>query len=222
MIKCNVTLNGIISRGAAIHTNNEGKKQLGFTVTVVLPGKTGNKPMEVSVRKDGTAAETARFVIGTRIGIEGMLTFRKRNDNLYLNLQADKVNFNPDNDKDSLEGTLEFRGTIGKQVEEKTDRKGCKYLTFSGFSTEKSGDDFAYTWVRFIRFSAEREPFLNAKAKIQAKGRLELSVFLERLGISCRVEEICEWVKEPYSNPSGESGSMDDANYNKSSNSEHS
>ena len=222
MIKCNVTLNGIVCRGAAIHTNNEGRKQLGFMVTVAIPGKTGNKQVEVSVRKDETEIETTQFVIGTRVEIEGRLTFRKRNDNLYLNLQADKVNFNPDNDKDTLEGTLEFRGTIGKKVEEKTDRKGNKYLTFSGFSTEKSGDDFAYTWVRFIRFSAKRESFLNAKAKIQAKGKLELSIFLERLGISCRVEEICEWVKESYSNPFGESGSMDDANYNKSSNSEHS
>ena len=95
-------------------------------------------------------------------------------------------------------------GRPAKQVEEKTDKKGGKYLVFSAFSTEKDGEAFAFTWVRFIRFSTEREAFLAPKAGITAKGKLELSAYLDKLNIACRVEELAEWVKKEY-NPQTQS-----------------
>ena len=138
--------------------------------------------------------------MGTKVEMRGTLTFRKRSDNLYLNFHADAVDFTPASDKDNIEGNIEFRGTIGKQVEEKTDKKGGKYLVFSAFSTEKDGDAFAFTWVCFIRFSAEREAFLVPKTGITAKGKLELSAYLDKLNIACRVEELAEWVKKEHNN----------------------
>ena len=85
-------------------------------------------------------------------------------------------------------------------MEEKTDKKGGKYLVFSAFSTEKDGDAFAFTWVRFSRFSAERETFLVPKTGITAKGKLELSAYLDKLNIACRVEEVAEWGKKEHNN----------------------
>ncbi len=192
MIKSNVTLNGVITQGASVRSGNEGDKYLGFTVKTTIPGKTGNKDIEVSVSKDGTEADIPMFAVGSRIEIVGVLTFRKRGDSLYLNLRASSVNFSPTSVKNSIEGTMEFTGTIGKTVEEKTDKKGNSYLTFSAFSTEKVGEDFVYTWVRFLKFSAEKEAFLTGKAKIHAKGKMELSVYYDTIGISCVVSEICE------------------------------
>ena len=87
-----------------------------------------------------------------------------------------------------------------RPTSEKTDKKGGKYLVFSAFSTEKDGDAFAFTWVRFIRFSAEREAFLVPKTGITAKGKLELSAYLDKLNIACRVEELAEWVKKEHNN----------------------
>ena len=187
MIKCNVTINGTVSRTATVRTNSEGQTFICFAVKATIPAKSGaGKQVEISVSK------------GTRMEMQGVLTFRKRGDNLYLNFHADTVDFAPASGKDSIVGHIEFRGTIGKQVEEKTDKKGGKYLVFSAFSTEKDGEAFAFTWVRFIRFSTEREAFLAPKAGITAKGKLELSAYLDKLNIACRVEELAEWVKKEY------------------------
>jgi len=79
-------------------------------------------------------------------------------------------------------------------VECKQDKKGNPYIVFSAFSTEKNGDSFNYTWVRFIRFSCEKEEYLQPKRKINAKGILDLSAFNGRINISCRVSEMSEHI----------------------------
>lgn len=201
MIKCNVTMNGIVSRTASMRTNKEGKSYIGFAVKTTLLAKAGNsKQVEVFVSKDGTAAELPSYGAGQRIELKGVLTFRKREENLYLNFYAESVDFHPQNERDLIEGTIEFRGTVGKQVEEKRDKRGSAYSVFSAFSTEKHEENFAFTWVRFIRFSAEKESWLQPKARICAKGMLELSVYLDKINLSCRVEEIAEWVKPAVTN----------------------
>ena len=81
-------------------------------------------------------------------------------------------------------------------MDEKTDNKGGKYLVFSAFSTEKDGDIFEYTWVRFIRFAPEHEAFLIPKGKIHINGILEISIYRDKINLGCRVEEISEWVKQ--------------------------
>ncbi len=196
MIKCNVTMNGIVNRTASMRTNKEGKSYIGFAVKTTILAKAGSsKQVEVFVSKDGTAAELPLYVAGQRIELKGVLTFRRREENLYLNFYAESVDFHPQNERDVIEGTIEFRGTVGKQVEEKRDKRGNAYSVFSAFSTEKHEENFAFTWVRFIRFSAEKESWLQPKARICAKGMLELSVYLDKINLSCRVEEIAEWVK---------------------------
>lgn len=195
MIKCNVTINGTVSRAATVRTSSEGRTFTCFAVKTTIPAKSGaGKQVEVSVSMDGQG--TNPITIGARIGMQGTLTFRKRGEALYFNFHADSLDTFPASDKDAITGNIEFRGTIGKQVEKKTDKKGGKYLVFSAFSTEKDGDAFAFTWVRFIRFSDEREPFLAHKSGIIAKGKLELSAYLDRINIGCRVEELGEWVKQ--------------------------
>ncbi len=195
MIKCNVTINGTVSRVATVRTTSDGRTFTCFAVKITIPAKSGTgKQVEVSVLMDGQ--KIAPITIGTRIEMQGTLTFRKRNEVLYLNFHADTVDISPASDKDDLTGNIEFKGTIGKQVEEKTDKKGGKYLVFSAFSTEKDGEAFAFTWVRFVRFSVEREPFLTHKSRIIVKGKLELSAYLDKINIGCRVSELSEWVKQ--------------------------
>lgn len=195
MIKCNVTINGTVSRPATVRTSSDGREFTCFTVKTTIPAKSGaGKQVEVSVSMDGQG--TAPITVGARIGMQGTLTFRKRGEALYLNFHADTLDTSPSQDKDAITGSIEFRGTVGRQVEEKTDKKGCKYLVFSAFSTEKDGETFAFTWVRFIRFSAEKEAFLAPRSGVIAKGKLELSTYLDKINIGCRVEELNEWVKQ--------------------------
>lgn len=197
MIKCNVTINGTVSRAATVRTNNDGHVFTCFSVKTSVPAKAGSgKQVEISVSMDGAEQAAASFPVGTRVVMQGTLTFRKRNETLYLNFHADTADVSPASDKDTIAGSIEFRGTIGKQVEEKTDKNGGKYIVFSAFSTEKDGEAFAFTWVRFIRFSSEREAFLVPKSGISVKGKLELSAYLDKLNVGCRVEEVAEWIKQ--------------------------
>ena len=147
-----------------------------------MPGK----ELTVSVSKDGDELELTAFAAGTRIEATGTLTFRKTGDNLYFNFHADTVNLSPESNKDAIEGTLEFKGTVGKGVDEKTDKKGGKYVSFSAYSTEKSGDALQFTWVRFIKFDYVKEAFLEAKAKIHATGKLTVSAYNGRIDLDCR------------------------------------
>lgn len=198
MIKCNVTVNGAISRAASMRTGKEGKTYISFAVKVDVSSKDGKsgKAVEVSVLQEGNSNELAQYSSGTRVELKGSLTFRKRESNFYFNFHADSVDFSPVNNQDGIVGSMEFKGTIGKQVDEKMDKKGRQYLIFSAFSTEKDGDVFEYTWVRFIRFSPEHEAFLAPKGKVHINGTLEISIYQDKINLGCRVEDVSEWVKQ--------------------------
>lgn len=103
-------------------------------------------------------------------------------------------NFNASS-QDAITGSMEFRGTIGKQVDVKTDKKGNPYTLFSAYSSEKDGDAYAYTWVRFMQFGSAKEEWVQAKAGINAKGDLQIGVFNDRIDLTCRVTELTQWEK---------------------------
>lgn len=71
MIKCNVTINGIVSRTASMRTNKEGKSYIGFAVKTTIPAKAGSsKQVEVFVSKDGTATDPPLLCVRTAHRIE--------------------------------------------------------------------------------------------------------------------------------------------------------
>lgn len=199
MIKCNVTVCGTISKAAVVRTNNENKAFTAFAVNCVIPARNGiDKTVEISVAKDGEEYNRADYTVGKRVEISGVLTFKKRGDNLYFNLSASSVNLTVASNEDSIKGEMYFRGKTGKNIEEKTDKKGKNFLQFSAFSAEKVNDGFEYLWVRFIGFDREREDWLQPQTSIEVKGELELSVYNNNLNIACKVSEMSEYVKPPY------------------------
>lgn len=199
MIKCNVTVCGTISKAAVVRTNNENKAFTAFAVNCVIPARNGiDKTVEISVAKDGEEYNRADYTVGKRVEISGVLTFKKRGDNLYFNMSASSVNLTVASNEDSIKGEMLFRGKTGKNIEEKTDKKGKNFLQFSAFSAEKVNDGFEYLWVRFLGFDREREEWLQPQTGIKAKGELELSVYNDKLNIACKVSEISEYVKQPY------------------------
>ena len=166
MIKCNVTVCGIISRSAQMRTGKEGKPFMSLGINVVIPAKSGiNKTVE------------------------------KKGEAFYLNLSATGINTFSAGSEDSIKGDIEFRGTLGNKIEEKKDKKGNPFCVFSAFSSEKNGENYDYTWIRFLQFGESRKDWMQPKAGINAKGELQMSVYNDRLDIACRVSEVSKWDK---------------------------
>lgn len=199
MIRCNVTVCGVVSRVATCRTNKDGQPFVTFSVNVTVPAKNGiNKTIEIRVLKDGALTEVGNIVVGKRIEMAGVLIPKKRGENLYFNMTATGLNSDTTATEDNIVGQLEFRGKVGNNIEEKQSKKGEPYLMFSAFSAEKMQDGFEYLWVRFVRFGKEREEWLVPGCKVTAKGELELSVYNDRLSFSCKVDELAEYVPQPY------------------------
>ena len=197
MIKCNVSVCGTVSKAAVVRNGKDGMPFTTYSVDVVVPAKKGiNKTVMVSCIMDGDCAEA--IVVGNRIDVKGVLTFKKKDDNLYFNLKGVEVSQPAAESKDGIVGDMEFKGKVGKDIDMKNDKKGKTFLMFSAFSAEKIGEDFAFTWVRFVRFSEEREEWLQPKTTIEAKGELEISVYNDRLNLGCKVAELNQWEKKPY------------------------
>ena len=197
MIKCNVSVCGTVSKAAVVRNGKDGMPFTTYSVDVVVPAKKGiNKTVMVSCIMDGDCAET--IVVGNRIDVKGVLTFKKKDDNLYFNLKGVEVSQPATESKDGIVGDMEFKGKVGKDIDMKKGKNGKTFLMFSAFSAEKIGEDFAFTWVRFVRFSEEREEWLQPKGTIEAKGELEISVYNDRLNLGCKVAELSQWEKKPY------------------------
>ena len=197
MIKCNVSVCGTVSKAAVVRNGKDGMPFTTYSVDVVVPAKKGiNKTVMVSCIMDGDCAEA--IVVGNRIDVKGVLTFKKKDDNLYFNLKGVEVSQSAAENKDGIVGDMDFKGKVGKDIDMKKDKNGKTFLMFSAFSAEKIGEEFAFTWVRFVRFSEEKEEWLQSKAAIEAKGELEISVYNDRLNLGCKVAELSQWEKKPY------------------------
>ena len=197
MIKCNVSVCGTVSKAAVVRNGKDGMPFTTYSVDVVVPAKSGiNKTVIVSCIMDGDDSEG--IVVGNRIELKGVLTFKKKDDNLYFNLKGVEVSQSAAENKDGIVGDMDFKGKVGKDIDMKKDKNRKTFLMFSAFSAEKIGEEFAFTWVRFVRFSEEREEWLLPKATIEAKGELEISVYNDRLNLGCKVAELSQWEKKPY------------------------
>ena len=195
MIKCEVSVCGTINKEAIIRTNKDGKSFMSFAMNIVLPTTSGTKVIDVSVLCDSDKNnDVSKFCVGTRLNVSGTLLFKKRGENLYLNLYAEGFEFENIAAIDSIKGSMQFRGKLGKTIEEKTDKTGNKYHTFSGVSSEKVSDGFEYIWVSFFDFSQVLGDAIKPETKVEISGSLDLSFFKDKLTISSRVKSISQYI----------------------------
>lgn len=209
MIKGNVTVCGKIGRAATLKPNKQGEVYTNLSVKISLPNGPGDsKECWISVgKKGGTPAELAQYEIGIWVEVAGVLTFRKYNEEIYMNLAADSIVLSDETKKEGITGEIEFYGTIGSVPEIKNDKNGNQYLYFSAYSSEQMGEERAFTWVRFIRFSGEQEEFLVKGNGIHLKGNLDILFYHDRMNLGCRFKEVEHWTKkkvEPASNTESE------------------
>ena len=196
MIKCNVTIIGRVFRAPEIKNDREGNPFVTFGVSSELKDNGETRDIDISVACDGEDEDVLSLSSGDRVKVKGVLTFRKREDVVFFNLSGSEVKKDA-KEKDKIEGTMSFRGTLGgKEIQEKQGKKGA-YRVFDAYSAEKIAEDkFAYIWVHFVDFSEERPECLVPKAGINAEGALELTLFNDRLDIGCRVKSLSEWEKQ--------------------------
>ncbi len=203
MIKCEVSVCGTINKEAIIRTNKDGKSFMSFAMNIVLPTTSGSKVLDVSVLCDCEKNnDVSKFCVGTRLNASGTLLFKKRGENLYLNLYAEGFEFENVAAIDSIKGSMQFRGKLGKTIEEKTDKKGNKYHTFSGVSSEKVSDGFEYIWISFFDFSQVLDDSIKPETKVEIAGTLDLYFFKEKLTISSRIKSVSPYV--PVANTSNQ------------------
>lgn len=202
MIKGNVTLCGKISHAATLRPNKQGQVYTNLSVKVNLPNGAGStKECWVSVRKKGgILTDLEQYLIGTPVEVVGTLNFRKNNEDIYLNLTADSIEISDETKPECITGEVEFYGKVGTVPEIKDDKHGNKYLYFSGYSSEQSGEERVFTWVRFIRFSGEKEDFLEKGNGIHLTGTLDILFYNDRMNLGCRFKEVAQWVKDKAEN----------------------
>ena len=197
MIKCNVTICGTICRDASVRTGKDGKEFVSFPLQVSVPGKDGNGgSLEISVSKDGGQDDANGYKYGSRAKVAGTLFLKRRGEKLYFNLSADSVSLSDVGNMDSVKGKMVFRGKPGQHIEERKDKSGKPYQMFSAFSAEKVNDGFEYQWVRFFCFGKEKEEWLQPGVKVDVKGEMSLSLYDGKPDISCRVEELSQYVPD--------------------------
>ena len=198
MIKCEVSVCAAISRNASVKKDKDDNSFVSFGVKVPVVGRNKEKlNLDISVTTDGGKEIAAIYTTGRRVEIEGMMTIRKKDGKLYLNLRTtnEDLKLGKSTYGDKLEGTLMFRGKIGKNgVDSREDKYGHVYKTFSAFSLDKNGDKNDFTWVRFLYFDPkEGEDFLQAGSYIEGKGELQVGVYKNELSLDCRLQEVSHW-----------------------------
>lgn len=195
MIKSNVSVCAVISRSAIVKKGKENGSFISFNVSLPIVGRDGSqKTFEISVSAEGDESTAPLYTAGSRVAIKGALTLRKRNEVIYFNLRAEKVEIVSATDEDKIEGDFHFKGKISKEgVKNLKDKKGKSFQSFSAFSTDHDGDNVEFIWVRFLNFHPSDEDYLKANAYVEVKGDLQMGVYKEALSLDCRVNEIAPW-----------------------------
>lgn len=195
MIKCNVTVCGVIGRDASYRTGKDEKTFVSFPLRVAVQGKDSQHgTVEIGVSKEGGQEETADYRNGARVEVTGTMYLKRRGEKLYFNLFAEHVVAT--DAADSIQGGMSFRGKVGRNIEERKDKNDKSYTVFSAFSTEKTDEKFEYQWVRFFCFGREREEWLQPGVRVDASGEMAVSIHNGKPDISCRVEELAPYVAE--------------------------
>ncbi len=196
MINLNVNVIGEISQEAKTITRKDGKTFSTITIKVRIPssrpGMQGKNVFIKAVNPENSI-DLSSFKPQERVRATGTMTLRKVDTKLYFNLKLSTLDKLPSFEGDKISGTMEFRGTIGKEVTCRTDKRKKPYVSFSAYSSEVVDEHVQYIWVRFIKFDYRKEDFLEPKAKIWANGDLDVLSYNDNIDLNCRFSEIKKW-----------------------------
>jgi hypothetical protein len=196
MIKSNLKVCATINRAASVKKDKKGASYLSYGVQLPVSGKNGEtQTLVINVMMAPSKGSVSDLTVGRRVALEGEMAIHKHGGKLSCYLRPERVEL-VENGSDSIEGTLEFRGKLGKkEVELKEDKNGNIYMVFSAFSTDKTKDKPEFTWVSFLYFDPkDGEDFLKPGTYIDAKGTLQLGVYHDAVTLDCLVDEVKPWI----------------------------
>ena len=196
MIKSNLKVCATINRAASVKKDKKGASYLSYGVQLPVSGKNGeSQTLVINVMMAPSKGSVSDLTVGRRVALEGEMAIHKHGGKLSCYLRPERVEL-VENGSDSIEGTLEFRGKLGKKdVELKEDNNGNIYMVFSAFSTDKTKDKPEFTWVSFLYFDPkDGEDFLKPSTYIDAKGTLQLGVYHDAVTLDCLVDEVKPWI----------------------------
>ena len=196
MIKSNLKVCAVINRAASVKKDKKGASYLSYGVQLPVSGKNGEtQTLVINVMMAPSKGSVSDLTVGRRVALEGEMAIHKHGGKLSCYLRPERVEL-VENGSDSIEGTLEFRGKLGKkEVELKEDKNGNIYMVFSAFSTDKTKDKPEFTWVSFLYFDPkDGEDFLKPGTYIDAKGTLQLGVYHDAVTLDCLVDEVKPWI----------------------------
>lgn len=208
MIKADVTVVGIVIQASQVRQTSKGYVLAAAIKTVVPQKEGGMQEVLISISAPQSAsAGIETLTQGQRVCLTGTLHFRKNGEVMYLNMNVATCAEPDAAAVDGISGELVMIGFLGSRAPEVRNGKGGKpFMNFSAYSSDGEGDSRTFTWVRFIRFSGEVEPFLVPKALIKASGQLELQFYQGQPSISCRLSQV-----GPYEKKAGTEGVIADA-----------
>ena len=196
MIKSNLKVCATINRAASVKKDKKGASYLSYGVQLPVSGKNGEtQTLVINVMMAPSKGSVSDLTVGRRVALEGEMAIHKHGGKLSCYLRPERVEL-VENGSDSIEGTLEFRGKLGKkEVELKEDKNGNIYMVFSAFSTDKTKDKPEFTWVSFLYFDPkDGEDFLKPGTYIDARGTLQLGVYHDAVTLDCLVDEVKPWI----------------------------
>ena len=196
MIKSNLKVCAVINRAASVKKDKKGASYLSYGVQLPVSGKNGeSQTLVINVMMAPSKGSVSDLTVGRRVALEGEMAIHKHGGKLSCYLRPERVDL-VENGSDSIEGTLEFRGKLGKkEVELKEDKNGNIYMVFSAFSTDKTKDKPEFTWVSFLYFDPkDGEDFLKPGTYIDARGTLQLGVYHDAVTLDCLVDEVKPWI----------------------------
>ena len=196
MIKSNLKVCAVINRAASVKKDKKGASYLSYGVQLPVSGKNGeSQTLVINVMMAPSKGSVSDLTVGRRVALEGEMAIHKHGGKLSCYLRPERVEL-VENGSDSIEGTLEFRGKLGKKdVELKEDKNGNIYMVFSAFSTDKTKDKPEFTWVSFLYFDPkDGEDFLKPGTYIDARGTLQLGVYHDAVTLDCLVDEVKPWI----------------------------
>jgi len=198
MIKAEATVVGTVKQAAQLKQNGKGGYNYAATLKTSIPVKEGGLK-EVYLHLSApqiTSAGLERITLNQHVLLKGIVYFRKDGDIIYLNMNVKECSEADLTLPDNISGELIMIGVVGsKGAEVKNGKNGKPVTTFSAYSSDGDGDNRVFTWVRFVRFNGDVDPFLVPKALIQASGVMELQYYKEKLSISCRANELKPYIK---------------------------
>ena len=199
MIKAEATVVGTVTQSTQIKQNQKGGYNYIATVKSAIPMKEGGfkeVSLHVSAPQEASAG-LEKLGTSQHVMLQGTLYFRKDDEQVYLNLSVKAISEIDANLPDNIAGELTMIGKVGsKGVEVRNSKNGKPVMNFSAYSGDGEDDKRVFTWVRFVRFSGDVEPFIEPKALIQASGDMELQFYKDKLSIGCKLKNVQPYVKK--------------------------